>query len=104
MTVFQTWLPRGQRLDPSAAAHHPLKDSEDRLGSPVSHLLLEVLKSYHPGGGLGVPRFPRAELAAYLHSPIAGFTTQEKMVGPGWGKLPLPPLSTSRSRGGGSRS
>lgn len=49
----------------------------------------------------GAPRFSRAELAAYLHSPITGFTTQEKTVGPGWEPLPLLPPWKSRSGGGG---
>lgn len=61
----------GPHPDPSACSPQPPEDPEDGLGSPVNHLLLEMLRSYHPGGGFGVLRFSRAELAAYLHSPTA---------------------------------
>lgn len=85
----------GQWLDSSPCSLQPSEDPEVGLDSPMNHMLLGSA-----GSGLGVLRFSRAELPGYPHS-TAGFTAQGKMVGLTNERLLPPPLSTSRSRGGG---
>lgn len=93
MTVVQSGRPPGPQPERSARSPQPPEDPGDGLGSPVNHLLLEILRSYRPVGVWGISVL---QGRVSCLPPFSCCLLRDDC----WEKLPLPPPSTSKGRGG----